>query len=586
MAQPQPLPSLDSLAGIDAKLEALDKLEQLQEEVHAAIARRRSNAILRRAVKAWRRGDITGAGQLALASANADEDNAKAYHVLGMALERMGHQHKALVTYTKAFELDPEDPELLINLGLIAWNMKQIDGAARMFAHYIAAQPDSPLGYNNLGSVLCDMGEPERAIETLRGAIFRMPQEPILWNALATVLAEEGRAEESLVFYAESVRLDPKFARLHHNLGYAYAHLGQLDKSFAAYETALEHVKDPAEKLETEHSRAICLIGMGRLDEGFREFEARNNPRFRAFINHVVKAPMWKGEDLAGKRLAVIGEQGLGDEFMFANVLPDLQRRIGDDGLLQIAVDERLVALFQRSFPKAEVGTYDDRTLIDADGQKPLRFIKFVTDVREPDFWVPMGSALQFLRKDISDFRHEAFLVPDADKVRSFRETLAAKGKEPTVGICWRSMMLQAKRAKYYSALTMWEPILKTPGVTFVNLQYGDCAAELAEARAAFGIDIHELGIDLKNDIDGAAALSAALDLVISAPTAAAANAAAVGTEVWFLTAGRTWPQLGTDEYPWYRKTTVYSPERFADWGALMPRVAADLAVFAAGRGT
>ncbi len=37
------------------------------------------------------------------------------------------------------------------------------------------------------------------------------------------------------------------------------------------------------------------------------------------------------------------------------------------------------------------------------------------------------------------------------------------------------------------------------------------------------------------------------LDLVISAPTAAAAAAGAVGTEVWFLTAGRTWPQLGTD---------------------------------------
>ncbi len=33
-----------------------------------------------------------------------------------MALERMGHQHKALVTYERAFELDPEDPELLINL--------------------------------------------------------------------------------------------------------------------------------------------------------------------------------------------------------------------------------------------------------------------------------------------------------------------------------------------------------------------------------------------------------------------------------------------------------------------------------------
>ena len=64
---------------------------------------------------------------------------------------------------------------------------------------------------------------------------------------------------------------------------------------------------------------------------------------------------------------------------------------------------------------------------------------------------------------------------------------------------------------------------------------------------------------------------AAALDLVLSAPTAAAATAASVGAEVWFLTAGRTWPQLGTDEYPWYAKTRVFSPEKFGDWAELMP---------------
>jgi hypothetical protein len=89
-------------------------------------------------------------------------------------------------------------------------------------------------------------------------------------------------------------------------------------------------------------------------------------------------------------------------------------------------------------------------------------------------------------------------------------------------------------------------------------------------------------GLDLRDDIDGAAALSAALDLVLSAPTAAAATAASVGTDVWFITAGRAWPQLGTEEYPWYAKTRVLWPERFGDWGNLMPRVAAELANFAA----
>jgi hypothetical protein len=356
-----------------------------------------------------------------------------------------------------------------------------------------------------------------------------------------------------------------------------------LDKSLEAYDKAMETAVDPSERLETKHSRAICLIGMGKLDEGFRAFEERNNPRFRAYVNHVIKAPLWAGEDLAGKRIMVVGEQGLGDEFMFANILPDLTRAVGTGGKVQIIVDPRLVALFQRSYPKADVGSYDDRTLLNPDGNQALRFIPMIAEKGEPDFWCPMGSALQFFRKSIGDFPHETFLTADPARTQHFRAALKAKGDGPTVGICWRSMMLGAKRAKYYSALSMWEPILKVPGVTFVNLQYGDAAADIAYAKKNFGIDVHAMDVDLKSDIDGAAALSCALDLVISAPTAAAANAGAVGTEVWFLAAGRVWPQLGTDEYPWYRKTQVLSPERFGDWQALMPKVAAQLAAFAKG---
>ncbi len=143
-------------------------------------------------------------------------------------------------------------------------------------------------------------------------------------------------------------------------------------------------------------------------------------------------------------------------------------------------------------------------------------------------------------------------------------------------------MMLGAKRAKYFSPIDHWGPVLQTPGVTFINLQYGDCAAEIARAEEKFGIKIHQMeGLDLKDDIDGAAALCAALDLVLSAPTAAAATAASVGTKVWFLTAGRTWPQLGTPEYPWYADTRVLSPEKFGDWNTLMPDVADELEVFA-----
>jgi hypothetical protein len=143
-------------------------------------------------------------------------------------------------------------------------------------------------------------------------------------------------------------------------------------------------------------------------------------------------------------------------------------------------------------------------------------------------------------------------------------------------------MMQDVKRQKYFSPLDAWGPVLRARGVTFVNVQYGECGGDLARARELFGIDIAVFeDLDLKADIEGAAALSAALDLVVSAPTAAAAIAASTGTETWFLTAGRTWPQLGTDRFPWYARTRVFSPEKFGDWATLMPRLAGELEAFA-----
>jgi len=399
----------------------------------------------------------------------------------------------------------------------------------------------------------------------------------MLWNSLATVLAEEGRGEESLIFYQEAQRLDPKFARVYHNLGYTYTHLGQLDNALEAYDKALKLAPNANEKRESLHSRSVCLVGMGRLAEGFKEYEIRHDPEFRARLLHYTKAPLWAGEDLKGKRILIVAEQGIGDELMFANILPDMARAVGDDGKLQIAVDPRLVTLFQRSFPKAEIGVYDDGKL---EGHL-VRIFHWAREKGDPDFYAPMGTPLYILRKTLADFPREAFLKADEEKSAAFRARLEALGPGPYVGICWRSMVMGAKRGKYYSPIDMWGPVLTTPGVTFVNLQYGDVTTELALAQEKFGVTIHNFAdINLKDDLDGAAALTAACDLVISAPTAVAAMAGALGCETWFLVSGRVWPQLGTDHYPWYRSTRVFACEKFADWTNLMPQVRSALTKF------
>lgn len=557
--------------GIGAKAAFLARAEQDAAGQVADAARRLCHKHLKKAIHAFRRNDYGKAAILSVDATEADPKCGQAFHMLALSLENLGEMAKAITMYERALSLDPADTDLYLNLGLAAWRIGLNPVAEKFFRMYCELEPDQPMGWNNLAGVLRDTSRFDEAIEIARAAIMRMPEQPLLWNTLGTILVEQSDFAQAAIFYREALRLDPAFARAWHNLGFGLHHTGPLNEALDAYDHALELTSDPRDRIETSHAHALCLIAMGRLAKGFAGYEVRHHHQHRASTLYGIDAPLWQGEVLAGRDVLVIGEQGLGDEVMFGNTLSDIAAAIGPSGKMKIAVDGRLIPLVARSLPQAEIGNYFNTS----HNAKDVRLVPWAG---KPDFVMPLGSALPHLRQSLEDFPGKAFLTPDPIRVAEFRDTL---GLRPglKVGLCWRSMLINAQRQKYFSAIDAWKDILAVPGISFVNLQYGEAAAEIGRVKALFGIDIQVMdGLDLKNDLDGAAALSAACDLVISAPTAAAALAGAVGTEVWFLTAGPVWPQLGTDHYPWYRASKVYSPAAFGDWAEVMPRLASALA--------
>jgi len=127
--------------------------------------------------------------------------------------------------------------------------------------------------------------------------------------------------------------------------------------------------------------------------------------------------------------------------------------------------------------------------------------------------------------------------------------------------------------------LTQWGPILTTPGVHLVNLQYDQCDEEVCEAERHFGTRVHRWNdIDLKNDQEGVAALISELDLVISAGTAVDQMAGAVGAPTWVLIRGRgeCWG-LGTDHCPWYPSVRVFYCGASEPWEPMIGRMASEL---------
>src|SRR5262245_55865964 len=171
---------------------------------------------------------------------------------------------------------------------------------------------------------------------------------------------------------------------------------------------------------------------------------------------------------------------------MFTAALPLLLERRARVTML---ASPRLRSLLARAFPAVDVRADGDPAAIAA-----LEF----------DYQVPLGSLplrLGLVRGDFDGFA--PFLVAEPAALAEWRARLGALGGGPKVGVCWRSGLLTPDRQRHYAPLQAWKEIFLTKGVTFVNLQYDDCQAELAALERDWGVRVHQWpGENLKDDLE------------------------------------------------------------------------------------
>ena len=566
-----------AVEGDSASTEALARLEAAVKEIKAMAAA----PLLRRALAAVRSGNFKHCADLCLKALQQDEENGIAWYLLAIAREKVGDFKSSIQCYESALALVDDQALVANDLGRLALRLGMHEIAAKLFAHAVNRFGDAPEPANNLAASLRELNRYDEAVEVLRTAIMKAPETPMLWNTLGSVLSEQGEPAGALTFFDEALRLEPNYGKARYNRGNARLLLNDPQGAFEDCEAAMLGAEGPAETAMMTLARSTIRMALGEVGAGWDDYEVRFSPALDSNVQFRMGCRRWTPEDdLSGKRLLLMAEQGLGDEVLFANTVPDILEALGPDGALTICVERRLVDLFQRSFPKARVfphGTYkvDGRT---------VRVAQDITDWSEYDLWMPMGSALTVFRRTVESFPDRPrFLVADKRRVKHWKKVLSAL-PGPKVGILWKSLKTQGMRNRYFSPFEQWAPVLTTPGVTFVNLQYGECAEELAQARRDLGVEIfNPPGIDLKADLDDVAALCCALDLTLGFANATINIGAACGAPAWMISTPGAWTRLGTDRLPWYPQMRVFLPETFGQWGPVMTEVAAALSTDLAG---
>ncbi|WP_158272105.1 tetratricopeptide repeat protein [Marinicauda salina] len=535
---------------------------------------------IRRAARMMDSGQEHEAARLALKILDAAPDMPLANQTMAMALERLGRLSKALDFYERAWKLDPDNPDLYRNISIIAWKLDMLPVAEKFVRLAAQLAPDDPANNSNLACILRDQGRFDDAIELIRQAIYRDQENATLWNTLGTILMEAGDPEQAIQFYEESIRLDPDMARTKHNLAYALELAGDADRAVELFTQARDAATDKIEEVTIRHGRSLSLLAAGRLAEGWDEYDVRLLPEYSSATLFAVEAPMWDGADPAeirGKTLLVMGEQGLGDEVMFMNALADVIDTVGPEGEVRVACAGRLLELVRRSFPGVVA---DAHQTLNREGRN-IRAASTLTADGAVEMWTPMAQPCRAFRRSVADFPDAPFMTADADKVAAWREQLAGFGPGLKVGLLWKSLKMDAKRTKFFTAFETWKPVLETPGVEFVNLQYGEVDEEIALAEKEFGVTIHQpQGIDLKDDLDDVAALGKACDLVIGPMNATTNLAASVGGEVWLIFSQRRyWAMLGAENPPWYATARAFGGlGGYGDWRSGMREIAEALA--------
>lgn len=563
--------------GDSGSAESLDRLKQATQQI-----KNMENAkLLGRAITAVHKNEFELAQKLALKLLKKDQMLGLAWHVLAIAREKLGDYGSSLRAYDAALKLLVDHGPVAGDLGRLAFRMNMPEFAVGFFAHFRVAQPHNLEATNNLACALRELNREAEAIDVLKEAITAHPESPALWNTLGTVVCNTGDPAGSIVFFDEALRLEPNYSKAWHNRAFAKSDMGDVEGAIADIDHALQRPDSPADEAIMRFARSTMYLSQGRFEEGWKAYEGRLSPHLTEAPNFHIPGTLWTDQDLKGKSLFVCAEQGLGDEVMFAGMLPDILDQLGPDGSLTLAVERRLVPLFQRSFPNIEVTLH--RT-VQYEG-RVYRAAPEIKDWERFDYWAPLGAFLGSLRGSLDAFpKSSNYLKPDPARVAHWKAELEKLSPLPKVGLLWKSLKLNAERARQFSPFDAWRPVLQTPGVTFVNLQYGDCEEELAKAKEEFGIEIWQPpGIDLKQDLDDVTALCAAVDLIIGFSNATTNLAGAAGAPIWLLTAPEVWTKLGSDYYPWYPQARVFSPRIMGEWNPALVQIAEALAEKVAG---
>jgi Tfp pilus assembly protein PilF len=485
---------------------------------------------------------------------------------LGNTLQAQGKLDQAVASYQKALALKPELAEVHGNLGNALQTQMKLDDAVACYERALALKPDYAEACYNLGNARQAQDKLNEAAACYERALALKPHLPEAHYNLGNTRQAQDNPAEAAACFERALALRPDYAEAHYNLGCVLQALGRLDEALPRYQRAVELKPDYS---QARFGQALAQLLHGDFDPGWRNYGARWQSIDHDTPMRPYPQPLWNGEPLASGRLLLWGEQGVGDEIMFAGLVPDAIRT---GNRITLDCDPRLKPLFARSFPAVEVVSGTELCPASrADAVHPAEV--------QITAHLPAGSLPGLFRAAESHFAAATSPYLKADPTKRDRFRAGYSDGRRLVGLAWRTRNQKTGRKRSIE-LSSLAPLFAHADIRWISLQYGDFDA-LEEQAATVGAPI--LGppifidrtVDQFANIDLFAAQVAAMDLIITIDNSTAHLAGALGVPVWLLlpfAADWRWLQACQDS-PWYPTLRLFRQPRPGDWESVVESV-------------
>lgn len=421
---------------------------------------------------------------------------APAHSNLGLMLQEDGQHTEAIGHLSEAVRLNPQLAEAHNNLGFSYLEQENFEAAELCFRKAISLNPEMAEAHNNLGTTLHHLDRIEEAVDEFNEAFRLRPQYAEALFNLGMIFHAGKNYSRAKEYYQKAISLNPGYDSAHVNLGIIFGKDHDTASEIECYQRALQ--LNPRLQ-EAHHNLAMNLLRDGRWSEAWPEFAWRNTNAHHPLgpRRNDGTLPQVDLDNLAGERLIIHSEQGIGDTLCYLRFAQQLKER---GASLSFCGDPRIVPMVMRS----EV--FDESLALTA---------TLPNSVRQ----VLVGDLPYVCRcTDPMDLPPPYPLRPLKDRIRNYQERLAALGPPPYIGVTWRAgtKPTSAKFNVLYKHLPirLFGSALTGLSGTVVSVQRLPRQGELEALEAASQLRIYDYS-SMNDDLEDALALMSVLDVYI-----------------------------------------------------------------------